>query len=160
MIESEIDKAKKNFRLYGKRMLENKEISIHLKEYRKAIEDTWRIMGFYGITETCSKCAEKEPGCCCFQGVETWYSDIQFLTNMLMGVNIPEAPMFDKSCLFVGENGCRLLCRNAFCINFLCDKIKNNISRTDIGKLNHASAKEIDCGIRLENIIINWLSID
>ena len=141
-------------------MLEDEGISVLLKEYREAIDYTWKIMKFYSVTEACSKCAEKEPGGCCFQGVETWYSDIQFLINILMGVNIPVTPMFNKSCMFVGETGCRLLCRNAFCINFLCDKIKKNMSGKDMEKLNHASAKEIDCGIRLENLIIKWLSIE
>jgi hypothetical protein len=157
LIEKKLEKAEQAFRLYGNWILEEKEISSLLKEHRKAIENTWRIMKELNIPEACSRCAEKDPGGCCFEGVETWYTPVQLLINMLMGVNIPMSSMFDGICAFAGEKGCLLLSRNAFCINFLCDKIKKHRSREDIDILNSSAGKEIDCGIRLENAITKWL---
>ena len=153
----EIDKAKQIFKLHGKSILEDKEISGLIKQYKKYIEHTWKTMETLKVTEICSKCAEIEPGGCCFQDVETWYSDVQLLINMLMGVDIPMLRMYDNSCMFVGEKGCRLLSRNAFCINFLCDKIKKHVSTGEINILNSSAGKEIDCGIRMENAITKWL---
>ena len=158
MIQNEIDKAKQLFKLYGKTILEDKDISELLEKYKKAIENTWKTMENLKVTETCSECAKGEPGGCCFQDVETWYSDFQLLINMLMGAEIPSNRMYDNSCMFVGEQGCMLPSRNAFCINFLCDKIKNLISKKDIINLYATAGKEIDCGIRLENAIKNWLT--
>lgn len=158
MIKIEIDKAKQLFKLYGKAILEDKDISELLGQYKKAIDNTWKTMQNLKVTKTCSKCAEGEPGGCCFRDVETWYSDIQILINMLMGVDIPLNRMYENSCMFVGDKGCRLLSRNAFCINFLCDKIKNLISNKDTINLNATTGEEIECGIRLENALSKWLS--
>ena len=44
LIEKKLEKAEQAFRLYGNRIPEEKEISSPLKEYRKAFENTWRIM--------------------------------------------------------------------------------------------------------------------
>ena len=158
LIDNEIDKAKQLFKLHGKSMLKDKEIYDLLEQYKNAIEHTWKTMEGLKVTETCSQCAGTEPGGCCFQDVETWYSDIQLLINMLMGVNIVMTRIYDNSCRFVGEKGCRLLSRNAFCINFLCDKIKNLVSGEELDNLNSAAGKEIDLGIKLENAITKWLS--
>ncbi len=158
MLENEILKAKEYFDIYGKGILEDKEISILINQYKDAIGYTWKTMETLEVTESCSECAAGEPGGCCFQEVETWYTDVQILINMLMGVNIPKTRMYSNSCMFVGDKGCRLLSRNAFCINFLCDKIKTRISVEEINTLNSAAGKEIDLGIRLENAVTGWLS--
>ena len=158
MIENEIIKAEELYNLYCKGILQDKELSALIKEYRGAIEQTWKTMKSLNVTGTCSDCAAGDPGGCCFREVETWYSDIQLLINMLMGADIRMTRMYDNSCMFVGEKGCRLISRNAFCINFLCGKIKSRISIDKIDNLNFIAGKEITCGIELENALTKWLS--
>ncbi len=160
MTSDELKKAKEIFESQGKKMMADSVIMELINEYRHAIKHTWKTMRSFDITGTCSSCAEKTPGGCCFKGVEEWYSHIQLFINLLLGAEIPDTPVYPDSCMFVGAAGCRLISRNAFCINFLCDKIKALISTEDINRLNRAAGKEIECGIRLENEIASRLTVN
>jgi hypothetical protein len=157
MVEKEIQKAKDLFTRYSEQILSHEKCAELLNNYRTAIHTTWDIMKGYKVTDACSLCSEKWGGGCCFIGVEDWYDKMVFLINFLLGVNIPETRTVSNGCLFVDSNGCVLLARHSFCINYLCNKIKHSLYTFEKEKLSEVSGKEILCGIQSEQSIRKWL---
>ncbi|MFC1885812.1 hypothetical protein ACFLZM_01985 [Thermodesulfobacteriota bacterium] len=158
MVETEIQKAKSLFACYGQAILEDKICSDLLKDYRKAIDTTWETMGELKVVKACIACSDKRIGGCCFNGVESWYDDMLFLINLLLGGKIPESRKTDDGCMFVGPNGCELIARYSFCINYLCNPLKELLNSSARKQLTAIAGREIFCGIQVEQAISKWLA--
>jgi hypothetical protein len=111
-----------------------------------------------GVVRTCTVCAVDEKESCCFNGVEDWYDTLLLLINLLMGVDLSTPRKVPEGCLFVGKNGCRLVARYHFCINYLCPKLKDRLDFSRRKNLMAVGGREILCGIELENAIRSTLS--
>ena len=103
-----------------------------------------------GVLKACSQCAQGPAGSCCFEGVEDWYDPVLLLINLLLDAPLPSQREIPKACFFVGQGGCKLRGRYAFCVNFLCPKL--NAGRED-GELLRATGEELLCGWELEKAI-------
>jgi len=150
MIAQEIDKAKAFYDTYGSALREDERVHELLENYRKAIACTYQAMAEEGVLKACSQCAQGPSGSCCFEGVEDWYDPVLLLINLLLGVPLPSGREIPKGCFFVGQGGCKLRGRYAFCVNFLCP----NLSRgTKAGTLLRTTGEELLCGWELEKEI-------
>ena len=150
MILQEIDKAKAFYEAYGSALLDDKHVQELLENYRKATARTYEAMAEGGVLKACSECAQGPAGSCCFEGVEDWYDPVLLLINLLLGVPLPSGREIPKGCFFVGQGGCKLRGRYAFCVNFLCP----NLSRgTKTGTLLRTTGEELLCGWELEKEI-------
>ena len=78
--------------------------------------------------------------------------------NLLLGVKVPEERKLEKSCLFVGEHGCRIKARFKTCIHHLCPAIINSLSDYDLFRLRAITSHEIKVGIQTESAIRGWIS--
>ncbi|MFC1495633.1 hypothetical protein ACFL6W_10155, partial [Thermodesulfobacteriota bacterium] len=136
---------------------ENKRCAGLLKKYRAAIEKSRDLMKDLGVIEICSSCADERLGGCCYYGVETWYSKIVLLMNLLMGIEIQGTRKFEKNCLFVDEKGCRLKARFNPCIHHLCQKIRNTLSHHDFLRLRAVTNHEIKLGVRAESAVRDFI---
>lgn len=150
MIEKEIEKARRlHAGMKGHPSL-LEEIVEGLETYRNAASLTFEQMDRAGVIRACSACAAGSGGSCCFQGVEEWYDDILLLINLLLGVVLPETREVPDGCFFVGQKGCRLLARHAFCVNYLCPALNEVLDPAERTKLFSISGNELLCGWELE----------
>ena len=150
MIVQEINKAKAFQHAYGSVLREDQRVHELLEAYREAIARTTRAMAEEGVLKACSECAQGPSGSCCFEGVEDWYDPILLLINLLLDVPLPFQREIPKACFFVGQDGCKLRGRYAFCVNFLCPKLSKGIKN---GRLLRATGEELLSGWELEKEI-------
>ena len=157
MIEKEIDRAKWLYSHYGEVLTEQDGLGALFDRYRHAIGKTQEVMKHLRVVETCSVCACKESGSCCFQGVEEWYDQVLLLINLVLGGQIPELREVPGGCLFVGSRGCKLIARHSFCVNYLCPTLKESIKTLPMERLLTVSGEELYQGWELEKSIRDWL---
>jgi hypothetical protein len=153
MIEKEMEKAR---RLYDRRADDpslQDAIADGLVKYREAVSLTLEQMNRAGVMRACSLCAAGSGGSCCFQGVEEWYDDVLLLINLLLGVALPEERQVADGCFFVGEKGCRLVARHAFCVNYLCPALSESLEPIERSRLLAASGHELLCGWEIEKTL-------
>ena len=161
MIEEEIFKAKTLHKRYGEAMLKNHGLFELMEKYRKAIETSYELMKEMGIITTCTVCAKNhKAGSCCFQGVEEWYDHILLLINFLLGIHVADSCKVIKGCLFVGNRGCTLLARHAFCINYLCPALNSFLTNSQKDKLWAVTGDELYSGWEVEKAIRHWIRED
>lgn len=87
-----------------------------------------------GLSEICSICGSQGSDCC-GKGIELRYTPELLALNLFFGVNFPLKRRFPDSCYFLSEKGCVLLVRDIFCINFLCERIRNTIPFENLKRL-------------------------
>jgi len=156
-IAEQIQKAKDLFTIYGNDIILDIKCSSLLKELNSAIEDSWKLMKELGVVDICSACAGKKTGGCCHFGIETCYTNMLILMNILLGVKIPEQRKLENNCLFVGEHGCRLKARFKTCIHHLCPEILNSLSDYDLFRLRATTRYEIKVCSQAESAIRDWI---
>lgn len=156
-VEKRIEKAKRIYDLYGKRLMEDEKIAELLRRLERAIERTWSYMREIGVTEVCRRCA-LEMGSCCKRWVEDEYGVDILLINLLMGVELPKERYREDLCFFCGENGCRLKAREVICVNFLCDRVLKRIGEKEI-ELQRIAGEELDICFMLQDEIKRKLGL-
>ncbi len=140
------------FQSQGKRLLAIPEIGGLLTCYDSAIEATQRAMGEAGMGLSCGRCS-KDTGSCCFQEVETWYDHRLLLINLLLSGDLPRSREVEGECLFLGERGCRLRARYAFCLNYFCPMLKARFGLDLLKTLLAAVGRELAAGWELEQAL-------
>jgi hypothetical protein len=150
MVAQEINKAKAFHDAHGIALREDERVHELLENYRKAIARTYQAMAEEGVLKACSQCAQGPSGSCCFEGVEDWYEPVLLLINLLLDVPLPSQREIPKACFFVGQGGCKLRGRYAFCVNFLCPNLSTEVKN---GKLLRTTGEELLCGWELEKEI-------
>ncbi len=157
-IEELIQSAKKIYASHGDGLSRDKAIRESLSRYHAGIIASNRMMQHSDIVKTCSACAEKKPGSCCMQDVEEWYDPILLLINLLMGSEFPDVREIPGHCLFVGKNGCKLVARYSFCVNYLCPRLKDLLGPSQTQTLMAVAGQELLSGWEAEKSIRKWLS--
>jgi hypothetical protein len=66
---------------------------------------------------------------------------------------MPEKREVPDGCFFVGEKGCRLLARHAFCVNYFCPALNEHLDPAKTRKLLSISGNELLCGWELEKAL-------
>lgn len=143
---------------HGERLSRDSSISEHLSAYLKRITATNTLMRQSQIVDTCAACAEEKAGSCCLQEVEEWYDPILLLINLLMGAELPDFRELPGHCLFVGRKGCKLIARYAFCVNYLCPRLKDLLGPAKTQYLNTVAGEELFAGWEVEKAIRNCLN--
>lgn len=105
---------------------------------------SWRLMEETGIVAACKRCEEEDGGSCCGRGIENRYSAVLLLLNLLCDVALPDRPLFEDSCHFLGDCGCRLKIRDVLCVNYLCTTVQKSISRGDLLRVQQTVGSELD----------------
>jgi len=156
-IQGKIRFAKALFASHGREILADAFFQKLLAEYRKAIENTQQLMRDYGVVICCSGCAAKEPAGCCAKGVEDWYDEYLLFINLIMGGTIDNRKESGEACLFVGVNGCELIARYSFCVNFLCPTIVSSLGPARTQELLSVSGAELFAEWNLERELRRWV---
>ncbi|MEJ2586392.1 MAG: hypothetical protein P8165_02180 [Deltaproteobacteria bacterium] len=128
---------------FGERLLEDRRVSAQLNALRAASKACAAEMTRSGVRDMCRTCEADEGGSCCGAGLEDRYDGWLLLINCLLGVDLPSRRRFEKSCFFLGENGCRLLARHVICINYVCKKITDALPPSSMHPLREKEGEEI-----------------
>jgi hypothetical protein len=158
MVDDEFTKAKSYYEKFGKAMAADKTLTRLLGNYKTAIDKTNDLMREGGVHRTCACCASGPGGSCCFEGVETWYDRHLLLINLLLDVKIPEVGVYAGYCRFVGEHGCRLIARYAFCVNYLCPILRKDLGSEGCRALSSVVGAELASGIQVERYLFKWIA--
>jgi len=158
MVDEELATAKRYFEKYRKAMAGDETLARLLGNYKAAIGKTNDFMREGGVHRTCGGCASGVGGSCCFEGVEGWYDRYLLLINLLLGVEIPEVGIDPGHCRFVGGNGCRLIARYAFCVNYLCPTLQQTLGPAGCCALSSVVGEELASGIQVEHHLFNWIA--
>ncbi len=156
-IQKTIHKAEQLYSVYSKEILEDSRIILLLGQYQRAILQTKSHFRNSRVVEACSRCARTNEGSCCFEGMEDNYDTVLLLINLLMGVNLPHERELENHCFFLGKNGCKLLARYYFCVNYFCPELEKSLGKQNMNRLSAVIGNEIFAGWELEVVIHNWL---
>jgi len=156
IIEREISRARDLYKRHAVAICADENLGGMLARYGEAISNTREKMNLTGMLEACSACAGDMDGSCCFRGVEEWYDSSLLLINLLLGIEIPFFREVPGNCLFLGENGCRLLAKHSFCINYLCPDLKAFMGPL-VADFLRVVGDELSCGWELELSLCTWI---
>jgi len=148
--------AENMLRQYREEILKKPEIKGLIEELKRYIEDRKEKMRSCGMIDICRVCEEKEGGSCCGKGIEERYDQFMILLNMLLGCNIPKRRYKEDSCLFLGRNGCILPAPHVLCINYVCKKIENGISKDDLSNLREIEGNMILAIFKLHEELLHF----
>jgi hypothetical protein len=115
-----------------------------LDRLRAAASESHREMRNAGIVDLCAACERDEGGSCCGAGLENRYDGVTLLINLLLGAGLPSARRDFESCHFLGERGCLLAARDVICINFVCQKIADQVPREIMLPLREREGIELE----------------
>ncbi len=136
----------------GERLFKKDEFAYMINELKGLINSTRRERYESGMTEICADCGTSGKDCC-GKGIEFKYSKELLIINKLLGAEIPSRRLSGNSCYFLTEKGCSLLVRHVFCVNFLCQKIRDKVSFDRLKRLQDLEGRELELSFRLEEFI-------
>jgi hypothetical protein len=143
---------------FGAEMIADPGIRALLVAYGSAIDRSGARMRDVGVVETCTDCAMRGPGSCCFPGIEEGYDPVLLLINRLMGCPLPDDREVSSSCFFVGSEGCKLKARYYFCLHYLCPRLENLLGTAGAHDLLATIGEELAAGWNLERTLRRWLA--
>ncbi len=158
MILTQIDKTNRLYSLHSQAALQDSRIISLLDKYKRAILHTKSLFQKTKVIETCSSCARKNRGSCCFKGMEDNYDSILLFVNLLLGVELPTRREVEEHCFFVGSAGCKLVARYYFCVHYFCPSLEKALGQEKMDHLLRVVGREILAGWELELAIRNFLS--
>jgi hypothetical protein len=156
-VEREIQKADELHRLHAHLLEVDPVFRELLSRYRDYIDETRRIMRASGMVAVCAACAREDAGGCCAEGVEGWYDARLLLLGRLLGGETPRRRRVAGGCLFLGEDGCRLQARYAFCVNYLCARLRSELPPGELAAFRRAAGAELYAGWEAERYLRRWL---
>ncbi len=155
-IEIEIFRARDLYEHYGRAICADRIIGRMLTSYYAAASSTRETMDKTGMIRACSACSRKGNGSCCFREVENWYDFVLLLINLLLGVEIPYSREVADNCFFLGQNGCKLLAKHSFCLNYLCPDLKDLLGPLTT-EFSSIAGHELLCEWELERALRIWI---
>ena len=122
--------------------------------YREELKKSRDLMLQLEVSSCCASCATRTDGSgCCGNGIEDWYDEVLLLINLLLGCDIPQERIRDNACLFLGNEGCSLLARYHFCVNYLCGHITKKLSPQQLRILQAQYGRELSTAWEIERTI-------
>ena len=129
--------------------LEDRQLAGRLRELDRQAQGTDSLMLGSGVVAACSSCA-KTTGSCCFREMGESYGFVQLFVNRLLGAELPQKPDFPGSCFFVGEKGCKLKAKHAFCLNYFCPDLINLLGDDTVLGIQRQVGQQLLAGWELE----------
>ena len=143
-IYEKIEQAHNLYGASGDSLRKDPSIRILLNKLQECIERTQDSMMKLGVVAECKHCEEQEGGSCCGTGIENKYDVELLLMNLLLEVTLRDQQSSQNSCYFLGEKGCRLTARHVLCVNYICKKLQNKLTREQLLVLQTCAGEELD----------------
>jgi hypothetical protein len=160
-IQEKIAWAEDGYRDFKGKLLADHNVVQCLDQLQKAVQESHAVMEEIGLNDLCRTCDEWEGGSCCGAGLENRYDGWVLLINLLLGRQLPTTRQDERSCFFLGKDGCTLLARHVICINYVCQKITDSIPKALIQQLREKEGDEIEClfllNERIKSILFSYI---
>jgi len=153
LVRERIESALSLHRSWEARLRQDALISAGLDKLAGSLEAGRRLMLALGMVRACRWCEEAEGGSCCGLGIENRYGDILLLLNLLLGVTLPARREKPDSCYFLNQEGCCLRVRHVLCVNYLCGRLKETLSREGLIALQTLQGQELNSGFVLHEAV-------
>jgi hypothetical protein len=124
------------------------------------IEATQKEMAAIGVIKECADCAINGEGTCCGSRTGHKCSSILLFINLLLGRTLPAVPDNIHLCHFLTKQGCALRARDVICVNFVCQRLRENIPHKDMARLQDIAGGEINILFLLEEYIKREIGIE
>ncbi len=151
-------KAEKLYDQYGEKLLANEHIRKSLIALEKAVTALDSQMAAMEMGKNCSACAATVNGGCCSAYMGHENNDVlQLLMNLLAGVVVKCVRDDDIECCFLAEQGCLLLFKPIFCLNYLCERIRTESTAKDLAGLEKRTGELLQTQVAFEGMLISTL---
>ena len=155
---SRIRRAEQLYDRFSDRILSVQGMGSLLEEYRRQVGKSRLVMEELGLPAICTHCAVRIPGGgCCGEEIAGWYDPLTLLMNLFYGIDFPKESFYPDSCLFLGKDGCMLVARYHFCVNYLCTRITGAVSEYDLARLTSQSGRELYTAWCIEGMLRKFL---
>ena len=158
-VEEKIAWARSVYKRFKRQLHKDQQIAHLLGQLESAVSESRKEMANARIIDACKLCEEAEGGSCCGAGLERKYDGWLILINLLLDARLPKTRYDEKSCFFLGPDGCTLKSRHVLCVNYLCKKITDRVDSQKIKTLKEKEGKELDTLFRLHEQIKSALDI-
>ncbi len=157
-IQHKISIAQEMYIGYKPKILKDDTVTYWLSQLHKYITKREKQLVKSGIAEACKICEEEMGGSCCGKGIENIYDQWMLLINILLGCNLPIQRYKPDSCFFLGERGCILKVPHVLCINYICKKLEQEISKKQLFVLRQIEGEMINSVFYLREYLLKILS--
>lgn len=123
-----------------------------LERLKKTVEFSKEESLKIGMVSICAKCAS-EGKTCCGSGIEGKYSAELLTINLLLQVPLPKKPEIEGMCYFLSPKGCTLMVRDVFCINYICERIKEKLPPNSLKNLRKLEGEALEIQFTIEEKI-------
>jgi hypothetical protein len=152
-IEEKIEEARALYEAWAGRLRRDGRIRDLLERLEKNIQASMQAMRAFRVVQACRWCETQEGGSCCGAGIENRYDPVQLLINLLLEVSLPDRQKYPDSCYFLEIDGCCLKARHVLCVNYLCKKLQENLSKDELNALQVIVGEELDTGFALHEAV-------
>src|SRR5208337_3377711 len=156
LLRIEMEKALRLNERFGSACLNDPESGRLLRKLRDLIRKTDSAMLQSGVVPACTRCAASGKGSCCFREMGESHGFMGLFVNLLLGSVLPEITYFPGSCHFVGDNGCKLQARQAFCLNYFCPELKNSVGEETVLSIQRQAGEQLLAGWELERSLARY----
>ncbi len=155
---AKLESAQKLKQDFGAAMLEHPDIVSQITVVKEAAAALDLHMAEMEMGKLCTGCAAKPGGGCCsvYMGNEN-NDSLQLLMNMLAGIDVKQVCTDGVECCFLGEEGCILLFKPIFCLNYLCRRIQKESDPEELHVLERKTGILLGTQVDLEQMIIRFL---
>jgi len=152
-IREKIGEARDLYEAWADRLCGDAGICELLGRLERNIRASTEAMRVLRVDRACKRCEEEEGGSCCGAGIENHYDPLQLLINLLLHAHLPDRKRFQDSCHFLEVDGCCLKARHVLCVNYLCSKLQQTLSREDMNALQGVIGEELETGFALHEAV-------
>jgi len=152
-IQEKIRIAEEIHSRWGRTLRANARIAQLISTLQQKLARSQEAMLACGLVEMCRICEEEDGGSCCGKGIEDKFCPTLLLINLLMGQPLPVKPLRNDSCYFLGPQGCRLLVRQVICVNYVCQRVQQQMPKDHLIRLQTVIGEELDTVFMLQEAI-------
>ena len=157
-VATKLDHARNLNDLHGVELKKDKRLGSQLKKLLKLAMETRAQMAVMAMFQRCRQCGSRPEGGCCSLYMANETDAIQLLINLLLGQDVSFQRDDDFECYFLGEQGCSLLCKPFFCLNYNCREILERAESHELRALEKATGALLQAQYGAEMLILEWLN--
>ncbi len=143
------------YKKYGETLLDHLSLCSELcllDEYGRQLQAQMLTMK---MGEQCIRCASRQRGGCCSDYMAGETDGIQLLINMLLGIEPRRNSESQTECCYLQEKGCIFMIKPMFCLNYLCQNIRETATQEDLDTLQKLTGKLLSKQYEIEKMVLN-----
>jgi len=143
--------------LYGVELKKDGRLAGQLEQLRELAMAMKKQMAGMEMFQLCSQCGSRPEGGCCSIYMANENDAIQLLINLLLDGDVAFQRNDGFECYFLGKEGCSLICKPFFCLNYNCRKILERARKQELMALEKTTGALLQAQYGTEMMILEWL---